>query len=860
MKLQHRYLLLAVLAVTGVVGVAVGYRLWRDRVARSTAILRDEARRYADRGDHGEIDKAIQAYAHYMEYAGTRADDRVALAEYAALLGERACQPGSTNRQVSDAVPVLEDASRKNPDDHRLRLRLAEVLVRIRRYANAREHLEVMRQSSRDHGLLPAEPARGTGVVEKVPEHGGGGSTVERYDVELLFVKTLIGTGHFDEAAAVAADMIGFSLKSDRFVDVGVDADPSASVDSPSRSTVEVYQLLEGLLRDRLRKPEAAERVSERSVVANPTDASAWFYLAERMWAARDVPAALAAYAQVAKLSQDGPQRLLADIRILQADGKNAEVAAATIQARERYPDDAKILVAAVRFAESHADSEQALAILNDCIARRQVRPILLSLVVNMPITQDHIEALQSAVDALRALDGPAHPRTELAGLLEARLLSAQREWFLAAKTFRSVRPLVASLDPVKRKIDLFLAECLGEIGDYDEQLAMFERLANDRFFGLKAQIGVASALLSLGQHGRAIGVIQEVERAVDEMPKAKRQAMLLASDQLLRFRITAAASMPAGQQDWSGVENLIALRASDPRYRRDRLAVVQAEVFVAQDEPGKAIGVLRQAAEEALSSVPVQVALVALVFEHEGLEAAQNMVGKASPFVRRNADFMIVEARVAAGANGEKAAVMMTEIADRGLRLADPIDSARVLAALASLAQAGDMPDEAKRLWELAAQRHPNDLQASMGLLNLAKQENDSEQARLAAEVIGRLTGLDSPHYRYADAVTRVTAVLAGQAKSGSPGPKGSLSKADSQRLQEARLLLMEAENQRPGWQALQRLYADIDLLEGNTPEAIQRLQRAMQLGPQTAGLERQLTTLLKETGQPPVAVDLAQ
>ena len=88
MKLQHRYLLLAVLAVTGVVGMAVGYRLWRDRVARSTAILRDEARRHGDHGDHGDIDKAIQAYAHYMEYAGTRADDRVALAEYAGHCGD----------------------------------------------------------------------------------------------------------------------------------------------------------------------------------------------------------------------------------------------------------------------------------------------------------------------------------------------------------------------------------------------------------------------------------------------------------------------------------------------------------------------------------------------------------------------------------------------------------------------------------------------------------------------------------------------------------------------------------------------------------------------------------------------------
>jgi predicted Zn-dependent protease len=157
---------------------------------------------------------------------------------------------------------------------------------------------------------------------------------------------------------------------------------------------------------------------------------------------------------------------------------------------------------------------------------------------------------------------------------------------------------------------------------------------------------------------------------------------------------------------------------------------------------------------------------------------------------------------------------------------------------------------DEAQRLWKLAVERHPRDLPALMQSMHVSLQKNDPDAARLAADAIGTLTGLDSSHYRYADAVTKVTAVRAARATPGSRAPTRGGSPEDKQGLRDARLLLIEVETQRPEWQAIQRLHADIDLLEGNKPAAIQRLQRAMELGPGRDELEREVAALLGKIG----------
>jgi tetratricopeptide (TPR) repeat protein len=838
MKRQYQYLLLGLLGVGVLVSVPIGYLLWQHRVARNAAIILDAARQYRD---EGETDKAIDTYAQYLAYAGHRVNDRASLAEYATLLGQRASLPDASQRQISDTVPRLEAALRKLPDDQALRLRLAGLLVRIRRFADAREHLKILEQSF----------AAGSGPTDRpaVPEPLPGRSTVDRYDVDLLLAKTWIGTGQYEEAATAAADIIGFNLKSNTFAGVpptGGTPDPDAT-GTPSKPTTEAYRLLEGLLRDRLRQPGAADLVAERSVVANPTDAPAWFSYAERKWAAKDLPAAREAFVRVTTFSrEDDPDAALAGIRIAQADAKPAEIAAAVTRARERFPDDARILHEAVRAAEARPDFEQSLALVNECIARRPLRPVLLSLLASMPIDLKRVTEAQAAVDALRALDGPPHPRTEMADLLEARLLFATREWFLAKRKFEAVRPLLMSMEPVKKKIDMAIAECQGKLGDYDEQRASFERLVDDPALGLPARIGVASAWMSLGQPAKAMVVIRALDKAVEALPEERRQAVLRTSEPLLRLQVAAAAGAPAGQQDWRRVDSMIALRASDPKFGPAPLAMLRSHVLAEQGRTEEAIEVLQQAAAKTPESVPLRAALVALVLQHDGTEAARDVLEKTPPDVRGNIDFMLAEAEVEARVDAKDATDRWASFADRAFGLANPINSARVLSALAGTAQANGNVDEARRLWKLAVERHPGDLPALMELIRVSLQKNDPDVAGLAADAIGKLAGLDSSHYRYADAVSKVVAVSSDLAKTGSRKPTRGGSQEDKQRLRDARLLLIEVETQRPEWQAIQKLHAEIDLLEGNKPAAIQRLQRAMELGPGREGLEQQVAELL--------------
>jgi tetratricopeptide (TPR) repeat protein len=846
MNRQYQYLLLGLLAVGVVVSIPVGYVLWQHRVARNAATILGAARQYRDAGD---TDKAIDTYAQYLAYAGNRVNDLESLAEYARLLGTRASLPDASPRRISETLPRLEAALRKLPHDQALRMRIADLLVRIRRFADAREHLKILQQSL----AAVSDPSSGPTDRPAVTPPQTGLPTVDRYDVDLLLAKTWIGTGQYDEAATMAADIIGFHLKSNTFAGVsptGGNTGPNTA-ETPFKPTTEAYRLLEGLLRDRLRQPGAADLVAERSVVANPTDAAAWFTYAERKWAARDVTVAREAFVRVTTFSQeDDPEAALAAIRIAQADAKPAEIAAAVTRAREEFPDDVRILQEAVRVADNRADFGQAINLINECIERRPLRPFLLPLLASVPIDLKRVDEAQAAIDALRALDGPPHPRTEMADLLEARLLFAKREWFFAKRKFEAVRPLLIGMEPVKKRIDMAIAECQGKLGDYDEQRASFERLIDDPAHGLQARIGVASAWISLGQPAKAMVAIRALDRAVEALPQERRQTLLRTSEPLLRLQVAAAAGAPSGQQDWRRVDGMIALRVSDPTFGPALLAMQQSYVLAEQGRTEEAIEVLQQAAAKSPESVPLRVALVSLVLQHDGTEAAREVLEKTPPNVRGSHDFMLAEAEVIARVDAKDTSGRWSSFADRALGIADPINSARVLSALAGIAQANGNVDEAQRLWKLAVERHPRDLPALMQLIHVSLQKNDPNEARLAADAIGALTGLDSSHHRYADAVTKVTTVRAARATPGSRKPTRGGSPEDKQGLRDARLLLIEVETQRPEWQAIQRLHADIDLLEGNKPAAIQRLQRAMELGPGRDELEREVAALLGKTG----------
>ena len=134
-------LLLAVLAVGSLVGI---FLLHRFQVNRNAGSLAKIARL---RIKEGRRDEGINLLARYVNY---RPDDREALSELAGLLLDKAETPNATRNDIGRAFTALESAVRKDPDNAALRRRLAEFDIKIGRFSDARQHLQILREAAPD--------------------------------------------------------------------------------------------------------------------------------------------------------------------------------------------------------------------------------------------------------------------------------------------------------------------------------------------------------------------------------------------------------------------------------------------------------------------------------------------------------------------------------------------------------------------------------------------------------------------------------------------------------------------------------------------------------------------------------------
>ena len=142
--------------------------------------------------------------------------------------------------------------------------------------------------------------------------------------------------------------------------------------------------------------------------------------------------------------------------------------------------------------------------------------------------------------------------------------------------------------------------------------------------------------------------------------------------------------------------------------------------------------------------------------------------------------------------------------------------------------------PDDAERLWTAALEKTPDDPRLRWTLYELARERSDLEAMQGLAADIAKAMGATSPQARVAKAGALVQGVREAQKKKLTKDQTVIELTADDRRsLDEARNLLIEAENDRPGWAQIQLLFADIAGLRGDLPAAIDYLQRASRMGP---------------------------
>lgn len=835
--------LFIVLVGMAVVGIAGTYFLHRFQVARNAGGIVKLARAKLD---EGKSDEAIALYGRYLGY---RRDDAQALAEYAKLLLDRVNRPGVNRDAITLAFQTLEEAVRKKPDDHDLRRKLADFQLRIGRHADARAHLLMLRDLCTEDSKPPLDKA----------------------GIDLALARSWGGSGNFDEAAGIAADMIGFDLQRRSFQDKSASQDErdgdrekhgkeqgkenDAGQPAKAAAPTEAYVLLAAIFDEKKGDRDSTKRILDRLLEDNPADYSAWLSYARWCRQRGDLAAAASAVKKAAALAPDDPETMIASFEIFLAERKLDEAAGVVRTAMEKHASDDRMIRAAAILAIQQAAPARAIEILQDGIKKAGPQPVISLMLADLLLQQNRLAEVEKALDSLKESLGASNPAV---GMLEARLLIARQQWLPAKQKLERVRPLVVASSDLTSQVDLLLGQCHEQLGQYDEQLEVNRRVLGDDPTSLAARVGAANALAASGKPEQALA---EFELVAGSIAPEKLPAIPQVWSPLLQLRINVQSRKPAAERDWSRVDELIEMLGSSEQISDEQIAIIRAELLVRKDEPKEAFDLLEKALKANPNSPPLLSSLTTFVLRQNGPEAAQAIIDKTPPSVRDTPAFMLVEAQVvsrpgrrvpdagkADGDAGAAAVERLKEIEKRAMKLESKDEAARVISGLASLCFGLRHRGEAERLWAKAVELRPDNLGLRMVLLDMAREEADAGKVKAVATEIAKLAGPTTAIGRFAEATSRIVdtrkSLLQKAARSNEV--VGEMGKAERANLREARNLLIEAENERPGWAAVQQLFAEVDGLEGDIPSSIERLQNAVRLGSGNPEVVRQLVTLL--------------
>jgi tetratricopeptide (TPR) repeat protein len=821
---------IAVAVLIGIVGVAVVHRIQVRRNASGLAAL---ARLKVTEGQPGE---AIMLYARYLRF---RPDDATAQAEFARLLVVRATAANAGKGDRAMAYDAVETAVSKNPDDRKLRATLADFMLRSGRFGAAGEQLDILLADD-----AATSAADGLDSDDDVTAMAG-----DRDALTLMRARAHLGMGNYREAAALLAGICGFDMESRRFA-----AQEGVPEPADAMHTRVVYQasvFLSALLDEKLRSPAGARAVLDHLVETAPGEFRGW--LARANWhRSHDAFAEAAAdLAKARELAPDDVDVLFTSFEIAIAQGRFADAEQMILEARRLFPADERVYRGMASLAARQGDLERANTVLREALTTKLNDHSRVSqLLVDVLMQQGRPQEAEAALAAHAEKYGDESPEI---GLLQARLLIAQRRWLPAKKKLDALRPLVATSTALTNQIDLYLAQCYEQLGEFDEQLAANRRVLSEDHASMAAKIGAAAALAATGRPDEAL---VEYESLAAALSAERLAAAPQVWQPLLQLRVGQQLRRPAADRDWTRTDALLDVLEQSPAVSSTQMALLKSDALLRKGNTAAAESLLRSQLEIDPRSPQLTAALLLLALRTQDPPSAHRLLDAAPPEVVDSPVVMMAAAQVAARLPAEESAAAFASIESRAAALPGD-ESGQLFANLGSIRRGTGNLAEAERLWNAALTKRPEDIQIIGALQELACDRGDVERATATAAEIARLSGQNSPQGRVATAAALLLAVRQQQARrleAATPAQRRTAATPTPQereRLTSAYNLLVEAENERPGWTRIQRLFADIAILRGDLPEAVDRLQRATRQGAADPALLRQLLSLLYMTNR---------
>ena len=810
-RVNFKFLLIL---MAGLSAAVIGlYVLRQFQVSRHAGSKLELARKRLDEG------KVADAMSLYSQYVSLRPNDEKAFAEYSKLLLGRATSPDATRNDVARAFNALEAAVRGNPEDDELRLQLAEFQLRVGRATDAREHLAVLVER------LEAPPQADAAGQPPTDREARGRR------VGFLRATSYLGSGEFEEAARIAAQLVGYDLEQRTFLET----------DRPAAVETDAFVLLAAILNERYDSPADARRVLEELVTQRGDDPRAWLAMSSWYREQGDKERAEAAVAKAIELAPDEPDCVFAEFELALAGRDLDRARDIAERAVKLFPDEERAYRGLAAVLMERGELAAAEPVLLEGVERLPGRASLQLMLTDALLQQNKLieagQAIARISEVYGASSGPV-------GLLEARLLVAESRWTEAKAKLEQVRPLVLGNGELVRQVDLYLGQCHAQLNEFDAQLEVNRRILNEAPDSLAARAGAAQALVSSGKAGEALAEFEAIAAA---LPEDRLATIPQVWYPLLQLRIASQADLPAADRDWSGVDRLLEILTKAGTVPPEQLALLRAETLVRQDEPKAARDLLEAAAADAGDNPQVWASLATLVLRSEGPEAATGVLERVPDAIKDDPALLVIETRITAGLPGDAARKGLESIEARAGSL-PPAAAVRVYSAVAPIRLAAGEREAATRLWEKAAAAAPEDLSIREAMLESALLTENPEAARAAATEIAKIAGAASARSRVAEASVKLLEArqLLSKLDPQEPAQPGDLPDDVGDLLDQARNLLVEAESERAGWGQIQVLFADVEGLRGNKSAAIDRLRRAVAIGPDNPAIVRRLVALL--------------
>src|SRR5271157_4515729 len=757
MRKLHIGFLVGFMTVLGLCGGGT-YLLHRVQMQRNASSLLDRART-AEAG--GNLLGAEESLSLYL---GLKRDDSAAWAWYARITDERTKEPRGRER----VFLVNEEALRKNPDDRKLERRCAELAIELERHNDARRHLIHLNQA------IQADPEK----------------AAEAAELEDLLGQCDQPESKFDEAEQHYRKSIALD-----------------------RTRVVTFDRLARLLRQDMKKPEAADRAIEEMLKANPKSALAhvnrWRYRREFGPAAdgSDI-------AQALKLGSEEAEVLIAAAELARQSKDLVGARKHVDRGIDRHPETAGFyqMAADLELADNHPD--RAEAILRRGVAAVPSNAPLKMMLAETLISENKLDGEEGAIswiERLRRLGlAPGY-----AQYLDGRVSMARQRWDEAIRSLESARAVLVADTMSTPRINLMLAECYGRVGADEHRLDALRRLVESDRAPDSARVELARSLARSDKLDQSIAMLLPI---VERKPELQLD--------LVRLLIQKTSRQPRDQRNWQEVEHaLVQAEKALPR-EIEKLVLLRVDLLLAQDRLANSLSVLSSAQAKDPRNLQYRLALARLTQRKGESTAALQILEQAEKDLGRGLE----------AGNAAKAAV--AKLAETRGQIPDA-NRPDFLDRLALIEMLRGEPTLARQYWRELVALEPGNLRVLLALFNLAMEAADYADALGLVSTMRKVEGEQGTFWRFAHAT-----LLIDQARRG----ENKARKASADDLGVLRGLASELAERRPDWWGAPLLQAEIAELEGRDDDVVAAYQRAIDLGSSQPAIVRRLIGVLSD------------